>query len=45
MPEFALTKEGGLQPATLLGKRIWCRCFPVTFLSCILVEHLQATAS
>ena len=41
VPEFAFTKEAGLQPATLLGKRIWCRCFPVTFLSCVLVEHLQ----
>ena len=30
----------GLRPATLLKKRLWCRCFPLNFAKYI-TEHLR----
>ena len=31
MPVFFLNRVGGLRPTTLLKKRLWHRCFPVSF--------------
>ena len=42
---FFFSNVAGLRPATLLKKRLWCRCFPVNFMKFLrtlfFIEHLR----
>ena len=37
-------KVAGLRPATLLRKRLWCRCLPVNFAKLLRTAFLQNTS-
>ena len=41
---LSLNKVAGLRPTTLLKKRLWHRCFPVTFLKFLTTPFLQNTS-
>ena len=37
-------KAAGLRPATLIKKRLWHRCFPVSFLKFLRTPFIQNTS-
>ena len=43
-PESLFNKVASLRPATLLKKRLWHRCFPVTFVKFLTTPFLQNTS-
>ena len=44
VPESLFNKVASLRPATLLKKRLWHRCFPVTFVKFLTTPFLQNTS-